>query len=155
MLLYFTSPVGLDITQLMRVYRESLDSGDLFSSLQDFYEYWLQDFFSLKGAVCAVWEENGEYVSAMRLEPYQDGFLVTGLETLPERRQQGMSGKLMSALLQRLKSDAVIKLYSHIRRKNVPSLRLHKSNGFIRYSDHAVFLDGSISRNYDTYILEI
>ena len=155
MLLYFASPVGLDLEQLMCVYRESLDRGELFSSLQDFYTYWLQDFFSVEGTACAVWEEEAEYVSVLRLEPYRDGFLVTGLETRPERRQQGMADKLISAVLQRLKVDGHWKLYSHVHRNNLPSLRLHKTHGFFLYSDHAVFLDGSISRNYDTYMLKI
>lgn len=155
MLLYFESPEQLDLTQLLCVYRESLESGDLFSSTQEFYDYWSCGFFSQTGVSCAVWEEDGVYISAMCLEPYRDGLLVTALETRPEERGRGMAGKLISAVLQRLKSDDDLKIYSHIQRRNIPSLRLHKSCGFSFCSDHAVFLDGSISRNYDTYLLKV
>ena len=152
MLLYFDSPEGMDLANLKQVYQESLEFGKMFSSTQNFYDYWLYDFFSHPGAICAVWEENGIYVSVVCLEPYKDGVLITGLETLPAQRNMGMAGRLLSAVLSRLDG---ITLYSHIQRRNVPSLRLHKSCGFVFYTDHAVFLDGSVSCNYDTYILQM
>lgn len=37
---------------------------------EDFYRYLSQVLFRSPGAVYAVWEENGRYVSALRLEPY-------------------------------------------------------------------------------------
>ena len=43
---------------------------------QEFYNYLQQVFFRTNGAQYLVWEENGRYVSALRLEPYQDGLLL-------------------------------------------------------------------------------
>ena len=61
---------------------------------EDFYRYLSQVFFRSPGAVYAVWEENGRYVSALRLEPYRDGLL---LEALYRPYQRG--GKPLSPLL--------------------------------------------------------
>ena len=36
---------------------------------EEFYRYLSQVFFKTPGAICAVWEESGRYVSALRLEP--------------------------------------------------------------------------------------
>ena len=42
----------------------------------DFRQYLAEVFFRQKGAFYAIWEENGRYVSALRLEPYRDGLLL-------------------------------------------------------------------------------
>lgn len=55
---------------------------------QDFYQYLRKCFFPAPGARYAVWVENGMYVSALRLEPYQDGLLLEALETKPEKASQ-------------------------------------------------------------------
>ena len=45
-------------------------------SEQDFCRYLNGGFFRTPGAVYAVWEAGGQYVSALRLEPYRDGLLM-------------------------------------------------------------------------------
>ena len=154
MLLFFESADGLDLAQLRRIYKESLGNGSSFKSTQDFYNYFQYDFFSVSNTACAVWEENGEYISALRLEPYRDGLLITGIETLPEQRRKGMASKLMRAVVEHMKSTGTRRLYSHVHRKNTSSIRLHTACGFGLAFDHAVFLDGSVSQCYDTYELK-
>lgn len=155
MLLFFESADDLDLAQLSRIYKESLGNGSSFKSTQDFYNYFQYDFFSISNTACAVWEENGEYISALRLEPYHGGLLITGIETLPEQRGNGIAGKLMRAVLEHLKSTGIRRIYSHIHSKNIPSIRLHRDCGFSLAFDYAVFLDGSVSQWYDTYELKI
>ena len=57
---------------------------------EDFYRYLSQVFFRSPGAVYAVWEENGRYVSALRLEPYRDGLLLEALETARSSGERGL-----------------------------------------------------------------
>lgn len=53
---------------------------------QNFYQYLQNNFFCNEGVVYAIWEEDGQYISALRLEPYQDGLLLEALETKPSYR---------------------------------------------------------------------
>ena len=87
---------------------------------EDFYRYLSQVFFRSPGAVYAVWEENGWYVSAMRLEPYRDGLLLEALETAPEQRRKGFAAALIRAVQCFL--DGKTKLYSHVDKRNLSSL---------------------------------
>ncbi len=46
------------------------------------------------------------------------------------------------------------KIYSHIARDNIASVRLHRSCGFEKLLDHAVYVDGSVTHNCCTYLLD-
>ncbi len=105
----------------------------------DFYEE-LEAFFAAGDGVWAVWETEGVYVSALRLEPYRDGFLLAGLETHPRYRGQGYAQRLLAAVLP---EGAV---YSHVAKDNPVSLHIHEKLGFQIISDCAVYLDGSADR---------
>ena len=109
---------------------------------EDFYRYLEQVFFRTPGAVYAVWEENGGYVSALRLEPYRDGLLLEALETAPEQRQKGYAAALIQAVQVFLGEG---KIYSHVDRRNLPSLKVHEACGFRRIADYAVYVDGSVN----------
>lgn len=152
----------LDFSQLMDVYEQS----NLLSSMeldhryskherllqveQDQYAYYQQEFFSQRGAFCAVWVEQGRYASALRMEPYEDGLLLSGLETAPQLRGNGYATKLLKTTLAYLRENRKLNVYSHIHRKNSASLAVHKACGFYKIADHAVFIDGSVSQSYDT-----
>ena len=107
---------------------------------EDFYRYLRECFFRTPGAVYAVWEEGGSYVSALRLEPYRDGVLVTALETAPGQRRKGYASRLLGAVLGTLDGP----VYSHVAKDNIPSLKLHQKLGFERIQENAVYLDGSV-----------
>ena len=153
MLLWFKSVKDLDFRRLMSVYEEgNLENAtDRYPDLpplqgimqaeQDFYQFLREIFFPTEGAVYAVWEEKGEYISALRLEPYRDGLLLSALETAPQYRRQGYAKKLITAVLEALPQG---KIYSHVSKRNAPSLRTHSSCGFRKISDHATYLDGSV-----------
>ncbi len=142
----------LNFGQLMDVYIESnQENGDQFypqlppveqiiQAEQDFYAY-LQLFFQEKEAFCAVWILENRYVSALRIEPYRDGYLVVGLESAPQHRQRGYAHVLLSAVVNYLKGKPI---YSHIDKENAASLSVHYACGFHRILEYAVYADGSV-----------
>ena len=145
----------LNFRQLMEVYAEGNEENgeDMWPELnreqrllraeQAFYQYLAEGFFPVPGAVYAIWEENGKYVSALRLEPYEDGLLLEALETAPQCRRRGYGEKLIRAV-----QDAFPqKIYSHVSKRNVPSLAIHKKCGFRQVLDYAKYIDGSVARN--------
>jgi GNAT superfamily N-acetyltransferase len=134
----------LKVFTLAEVYDlNTLDEG------QDFYGFLSEDFF-LDG-ICCVWEEKGRYVSALRLQPWRDGWLLDGLQTHADHRGRGYAKQLIAESLEALKLE---KVYSHIRRDNAPSIAAHISCGFRKLHDHATYLDGSVHCHSDTYLYE-
>lgn len=117
----------------------------------DFRQYLTEDFFQHAGAFYTVWEEAGQYVSALRLEPYRDGLLLEALETRPDRRRMGYASKLIHGALD---LPGVTKVYSHVSKRNAPSLAVHKKLGFRVVADHAVYIDGSVNRRAVTFCWE-
>ena len=152
----------LNFGQLMAVYEESnrengaefypgLPEGlQIANAEQDFYQYLRECFFKTEGAFYAIWEENA-YVSALRLEPYQDGLLLEALETAPDQRGRSYAGALIRAVL---KLPEVQKVYAHVHKKNTPSIRTHESCGFRRILEYAVYIDGSVKNNACTVCYE-
>ena len=137
------------------LYPRASEAEQLLLAEQDFYQYLVQCFFTVDGAVYAMWEEEGKYLSALRLEPYEDGLLLSALETMPDFRQQGYGSKLIWAVQEWLSQHGAIKVYSHVSRKNEASRRTHIRCGFRKILDHAVYSDGSVLTGSDTYLFEV
>ena len=143
-------------SQLMDVYMEgNRENGaahypqlssdqQLMQAEQDFYAF-LQEFFSADKAVYAVWECEGKYVSALRLEPYKDGFLLEALETMPEFRRLGYARKLIQSALKSISAEYRLPVYSHVNKRNQASLAVHAACGFENILDYAVYIDGSVT----------
>lgn len=143
----------LDFKKLMEIYIEGNieNAADMFPEASkeegiklaedSFYKYLKDDFFAQENVLYAIWEENGEYISALRLEPYFDGLLLEALETKPSHRQRGYAVKLIDAA----KEITSEKIYAHISKRNVPSLKTHEKCGFERISETAVYSDGSVN----------
>ncbi len=117
----------------------------------DLKEYLREVFFREKGAYYALWEEKGRYVSALRMIPYSDGLLLHSLHTHPDHRRNGYAAALVRAVLAR-EGDA--KVYSHVKKENLPSILLHEKMGFRKTADSAVYLDGSWDKNSLTFCRE-
>lgn len=144
----------LNFSGLMEVYEESnrengaqhwpglSENEQILRAEQEFYRY-LEEFFKAEGAYYAVWEENGHYISALRMEPYEDGVLLEALETRPDCRGNGYASALLLAVLEQEKRT----VYSHVGRNNVASLRTHEKCGFRKLREYAVYIDGSVSAN--------
>ena len=159
MLVVFRSMKGLPLDQLMEIYIQSNTEGEHEqedgrlarneAALMDYLRYEL-----FPEGACFLWQEQGRAVSALRCEPYRDGVLLAGLETLPEARGKGYATKLVMGTLERLRSEAVEKIYVHIHRDNAPSLAVHRRCGFVRLKSGALLLDGSYSPAYDTFLMD-
>lgn len=121
---------------------------------QIFYSYLRDVFFPDPQTCYAVWIEDGIYVSALRMEPYRDGLLIEALETAPEYRRRGYAAKLIAAVQDWLAQRGDIKLYSHVNRDNIPSLKTHCRCGFQKCADYAAYIDGSIDRKAYTFLYE-
>ncbi len=142
---------SLSFSKLMAVYDESnrenaeilypdMDrNAAIIQVEQDFYAFLKDVFFTTKDVHYAILEEGGHYRSAVRIEPYQDGVLLTGLETAPEYRGMGYGKTLVTDVLMKLNGP----VYSHVSKANDPSLALHKACGFDVVLDYALYLDGS------------
>jgi len=117
----------------------------------DLKEYLREVFFREKGAYYALWEENGKYVSALRMIPYSDGLLLHSLHTHPDQRRKGYAASLIRAVLAR---EGDKKVYSHVKKENLPSILLHEKMGFRKTAACAVYLDGSWDENSLTFCRE-
>ena len=116
---------------------------------QDFYAYLSDCFFRTPGGVYYIWSEQGKAVSALRLEPYQDGLLLEALETHPEYRGRGYAKQLIRSVLETADYE---KIYVHISRRNAPSIAVHTACGFRKILDYGVYADGSVNHYTDTYL---
>ncbi len=157
MLKWFDRLGELNFSALMAVYVEgNRENGalrypnlsgaqQLLCAEQGFYAYLSDTFFRTSGARYAVWEEDGIYVSALRLEPYRDGLLLEALETLPQRRRQGYAAALITAVQACLAGEGSGKLYSHVNRRNQASLAVHRRCGFQKVLEFASYIDGSVN----------
>ena len=166
MLKVFDSSEKLDFGQLMDVYTQwnqkngamlypkLMDNLQVLYSEQDFYAF-LEEFFVVKDAKYYVWEIDGHYCAALRIEPYLDGLLVEAVETTPAMRGRGMASSLLSATIASLRTGCYSKIYSHVQKDNEPSLKLHKKCGFFKIADSAQYIDGSYHDDSYTLICEI
>ena len=165
MLRIVISPRELRFGELMDVYADSiLEKASewphyprgfaLQQAEQDFRQYLTEVFFRTNGALLALWETDGKYVSALRLEPYKDGLLLEGLETAPEYRKRGYAAVLIREVQQYLSGQGSMKLYSHVEKRNIPSHKTHEKCGFREISDRAVYINGSVDHRCCTYLYE-
>ena len=163
MLLICDRTYRFDSSKLLDVYAESIMKASknircdseyiaLRTAENDFLQYITGDFYRSNGGIIAIWEEDGRYACAARVEPYRDGFLLSGLETAPNLRKKGYATKLLSGVIAHLECKVQLPLYSHIHKHNAASLSIHRKLGFEMISDVAVLLDGTVSSAYITLV---
>lgn len=150
----------VDGRRLMDIYREdNIENTDYFypdmkdkaQALarveQDFLHYLETDFFSKPGNACWVLEENGVWVSALRLSEIAPGdYCLEALSTHPDFRRQGCAARLLEAVLAELKKEGPFRLRDCVGKKNVPSLGVHEKCGFrIAAQDGTDCLSGEVN----------
>ncbi len=152
----------LPFGQLMEVYIEgNLENGadkyphlpanlQLLEAEQDFYAY-LEFFFRQEASFYALWYAEETLVSALRVEPYEDGRLISALETKPDRRNNGYAKALLSAVCRYLSSDGNLPVYSHIGMENLPSQKVHIACGFEEILPYSRYADGTVNDYCHTY----
>ena len=90
----------LDISGWMEVYREGHEENGAYfypdepperalHLAEEDSRRFLEGFFQIPGAQYWIWEEEGRYVSCLRLKPDRDGLLLEALETRPDCRRRG------------------------------------------------------------------
>ena len=97
---------------------------------QYYVEKFLGRFMSGNETTYYVWEENDEWVSALRLTKLDDHYFLEALETAPEQRRKGYASQLIQTLIQKLEDKHVI-IRSKVRKTNIASLRTHQKCGFV------------------------
>ena len=122
---------------------------------EDFRDYLSQVFFQGEHPVYLILTKEGRYVSALRLEDYEDGVLLEALETAPGQRRKGYASELLRQTINYLQDRGPLRLYSHVAKKNTASMKTHLSCGFRQYLDYARYIDGTVSQNTVTLLLEI
>lgn len=149
----------VSFSELKNVYSQSIaKDGDfrypylatnnrLLEAEQDFYSY-LKIFYQIPGAYLGIWLVNDRYMSAVRIEPYYDGMLISGLETAPDHHKKGYATALLSAVTN---DNPCVRFYSHVSKENVASLAVHNKAGFTVLADYARYIDGSV--DYKSYTL--
>ena len=159
MILEIRSINDIAFRELMDVYQESnIENAKVFYSKmdlsagileaeQDFYAYLRDVFFQTKDAKYYVFEDNGQYFSAFRIEPYQAGYLLEALETAPMHRRKGYARHLLSQVLPQIEKP----VYSHVHKQNQASLAVHRLCGFQIILDFAQYIDGT--NKQDSYTL--
>lgn len=156
----------LNIAQFLSVYKESSrkngkefyrdlsESQQIFMAEDDLVVY-MRDFFQQKDSFCALWVVDGVYKSILRIEPYSDGVLLHALETAPDARRMGYGYHLIMTVLEYLQTEEYKKVYSHIEKRNKPSLILHEKCGFQKITDSATYIDGTVTQNSCTMMITL
>ena len=149
----------LDIEKLLVLYHEDMillgqehffnhSPFDMIRAAEDsFITYLREDFFKQKDSLYAIWNVQDEYKAALRLQQYNDGLMLDALMTATEERRKGYAINLLSAVQEYLSSMSYGVLYSHIDKRNIASLELHKKCGFRCLRDSARYLDGTVTHN--------
>ena len=153
MLVLMESMSHPQLSAAMRLYANSRER-DRIGDARAVYEFFL-DFFSQKDAFCAGWVTEDGMCSVLRIQHYTDGVLLTGVETAPLQRSRGHAYALICTVLAHLRQRGVRKVYSHVDRKNIPSLKLHEKCGFYKLRDTARLLYGSVTAKMDTLCIEL
>ena len=150
----------VDGRKLMDIYREGNvenaayfypDMEDKVQALEraerEFLHYLETDFFAKPGNVYWVLEEDGVWVSALRLSEIAPGdYYLEALETHPGFRRRGCGAKLLTAVLEELKPQGPFRLRDCVGKKNVPSLGVHEKCGFrIAAQDGLNCLSGEVN----------
>lgn len=162
--LWFYSLNELNFEELMAVYEEGnrLNGACLYpdesATMQkrlaerDFADYLRETFFRQDGAAYCVLVENSLYISAARIEKFEDGYLLSALETRPDYRRKGYGKRLIDALVLMCSGRGLLPVYSHVHNNNIASLSLHLQCGFCVVKEFARYLDGTVRSDTKTLI---
>lgn len=144
MLHFIQSFDDLDQRQFMDIYAESNTENAtiFFPELTDktealrqtersFLQYLQTEFLPSDKNTCCVLEEQGVWVSALRLYQIEDRlYYIEALETNPAYRKKGYAAKLLTGLIEALKEGGPFTLCDCVDKKNVASVKTHQACGF-------------------------
>lgn len=122
-------------------YPQETEFQGLYRVEMEFYQYLRHDFFAMEDNFYAIWLEAGIPVSAARFERWKDGYLLEALETHPDYRGKGYAVCVLQEALELIS----LPVYSHVRKENKASLRVHEKCGFVISRDTAL-----VNGNFDS-----
>ncbi|WP_026518535.1 GNAT family N-acetyltransferase [Butyrivibrio sp. MC2021] len=139
----------LDERKLMDIYSESnYDNTEYFYPDEkdkekavklvetNFCDFLKNDFFKREDSVYWIYEENGEWLSALRTNMVEPRlFYIEALETPPESRKKGYAAHLINLVLENLKKEGSFRVCDCVSKKNTASLKTHEKCGFKIVSD--------------------
>lgn len=152
----------IDAGKLMDLYQEgNLENIDYFYPGTDdregalkqiernFLEFVEKDFLAKPGNTYWILEEEGVWVSALRLSKVEDGFYyMEALETHPRYRRKGYAVKLLESVIDALKEEGSFKICDCVRKWNTASLAVHEKCGFEIVSDRGMdYIHGEEDEN--------
>ena len=106
---------------------------------ENFLEFVRTDFFQREGSEYWILEEDGVWVSALRLNKIDSGhYYIEALETHPEFRRKGYASCLLSGVIADLKKRGPFRLSDCVGKKNEASIQTHKKCGFEIVSEAAM-----------------
>ncbi len=143
MLLRFDRYADLDGRRLMDLYAEGnrenaeefFPDDDMQTGIgkveEEFLDFLKNDFMPKPENTYWVHEENGVYLSALRLTEL-DGrlFYLEALETHPDFRRKGYARKLLTEVIDALKAGGPFRICDCVGKRNTPSVGTHKKAGF-------------------------
>lgn len=150
----------VDFLQLIPVYEESnLEYGrrhfpdesfwGQIRCAEDSFREDISRFLTEVKGTLALWIAEGHAVAALRMEQYYDGMLISCLETAPKARGNGFATMLINHVIQQYNDR---RIYVHIQKNNVISMKVHQKNGFAIVKDSARLVDGTVSNKYYTLV---
>ena len=163
MLLRMTSFSNIEPRKLMDLYAESnlenaeelypdMDKDEAVKKVEaDFLNYLDQIFFRSTEPSYWIFEVDGQWVSALRLNRLKrDLYYLQALETRPDSRRKGYAVCLLREVIEALKAEGPFRLCDCVAKWNEPSLQTHLKCGFQIVSDVGYdYLDGrASSRRY-------
>jgi len=113
-----------------------------------FVEKFLAKFMSKDENTYYVWEEAGEWVSALRLTKLDGFYFLEALETAPEYRKKGYAYKLIKSVIQELEAEGNVVIRSNVRKTNIASLATHKKCGFIIEEENGTNHISGVQKDY-------
>lgn len=157
MLYKITSSDQINKRKLMDLYYEgNLENTDYFypeisdkkQALEkvekDFLHFIDTVFFSSTGNSYWVLEEQGVWISALRINKVDNTlYYLEALETHPNFRRQGYASSLLNRVIEELKKQGPFKLCDCVSKKNTASVETHRKCGFTIVSDAGInYLSG-------------
>ena len=147
MLIKITSYDGIDSRKLMNLYAESnIENVDYFyPNMADktaalalveegFLNYLKTDFFVRPNATYYILEEEGNWVSALRISLVENSecrrYYMEALETHPSSRHKGYASRLLVEVIATLKHGGSFILCDCVSKHNEPSFKTHLKCGF-------------------------
>lgn len=84
-----------------------------------------------KDALYFVAEEQGEVVGFVGMRKVLDEGEITNVAVSTQKRDKGIGGKLVAALLEACIAEGVVNVLLEVRQSNAPAQKAYEKNGFV------------------------